>query len=188
VHGTKTVIRLLIRSTGDLRPQKRELNLNAFTHSFYSDTILDALNGDPDAAFRLALHYGFGLDDIHENFKWLTIGAENGHLESTYGLTVLVNNKNEYRIHIRGIFWLYQLARRGYRETEARLIKLGYSVLTQNHIAKSYLQLFYPLPLNSLKNQSSFYMARSLFVFYLLLKMLLAAYPKTNIALLAFAQ
>jgi TPR repeat protein len=91
---------------------------------------IDALNGDPDAAFCLALHYGYGMNDIDKNFKWLTIGAENGHLESIYGLTVFINTINDYRLYVRGIFWLYQLARRGYRETEARLIKLGYSLDT----------------------------------------------------------
>jgi TPR repeat protein len=90
----------------------------------------DALNGDPDVAFRLVRHYGFGSYNVQELLKWLTVGAENGHLESIYGLTILVNHETDYRLRVRGIFWLYQLAKRGYRETGAKLIKLGYSLDT----------------------------------------------------------
>ena len=92
---------------------------------------LDALNGDPNAAFKLQLHFSV-LWDNSDAFNWRIIGAENGHLESKYSLAIHFLDKYNYDndLKARGVFWLYGLAKIDYRETEKWLKDVGYTLKT----------------------------------------------------------
>ena len=73
-----------------------------------------ALAGDPVAAFRLAQFYGFNKANQAENFYWLSIAAENGHLAGmhNYGFTLANKDENE-RGRQRAIYWMKRAAKAG---------------------------------------------------------------------------
>ena len=65
-----------------------------------------ALNGDPQAARRLVLHYGSGLAPPGAYDFWLKIGAENGDPISQYTLGMQLLNEPDRLMKFRGVFWL----------------------------------------------------------------------------------
>jgi TPR repeat protein len=119
-----------LKNLPDARDMHRLHNSNIIPSDELSQKMLDALSGDPDAANRIADHYGFGIHDDHESIKWDIIGAENGHYESQYGLTIRLLNNRDDDSRVRGIFWLYGMAQNNYRETNAWLERCGYSLDT----------------------------------------------------------
>ena len=93
--------------------------------------IQEALSGDIRAAERLASHYAIGRADSYNAIEWFTVAAENGHLESTYGLIIhLFHDLNNIDFRKRGIFWLYSLAKKDYRDTMAWLNEEGHTLET----------------------------------------------------------
>jgi len=90
---------------------------------------LGALNGDPDAAFKLMIHFAYGMADDFESIKWSIIAAENGHNEGMYFLANdLLYYSDGDGLKIRGVFWLYLMAKNNYRETLDWLKDIGYSL------------------------------------------------------------
>jgi TPR repeat protein len=108
------------------------INLNArfkIPDNELSHLMLEALRGDPDAALKIMLHFSFGLANGVEGHKWRIIGAENGHLELQYSLaSVLVSFRSGSDSKTRGIFWLWKMAKQGYRTTENWLRSIGFSI------------------------------------------------------------
>jgi TPR repeat protein len=97
--------------------------------------ILDALDGDPQDSRSVVLHYGPGMQNYDESFKWNAIAAENGSGEGYYRFSnILINfgDKSDYRYRIRGTYWLYTMVKNNYRieTTEGWLNYLGYSIDT----------------------------------------------------------
>jgi TPR repeat protein len=104
-----------------------------------SRTMLTALQGNPDDAFRVMLHFKVGLNNRSEGVEWMNIGAENGHLEAQYALAnILLNFSDDYYSEVRGIFWLYEMAKNGYRETVDWLQDLNLTLETAEPPDDSY--------------------------------------------------
>ena len=96
------------------------------------ETMLAAVRGDGEAAYLLALHFGLGkLDDANEIF-WYTIGAENGHPDSQYGLAgrYYANREKEIGTELRKVFWLQKVAIIDYEEAISWLERWGYTLET----------------------------------------------------------
>lgn len=114
-------------------------NVFYYTEDYYAvsndtlkENILAALAGDIDSAHALAVYYGFNVKDKHdESIKWYMISAEHGHYEGQYMLAnFFLNFSTDYDSKIRGVFWLYMMAKDDYRETRNWLRDIGYSLDT----------------------------------------------------------
>jgi TPR repeat protein len=115
------------------------------SESELAQNIPDALKGDPEAAYRIALHLGFVSRDPITGYEWVEIAIENGNLNAQIFYTrVFVYDENKY-FSTRGIFWLYGLAIISYDEyyeyygesakyyvedAEIQLNRFGYSTET----------------------------------------------------------
>ena len=76
---------------------------------------LDALSGDNEAALKVAYHHSSRINE--ETNNWFEIGSENGILEVQYAyVDRLLNYSNDdIESEIRGIFWLNNLVKNGYK-------------------------------------------------------------------------
>lgn len=74
-----------------------------------------ALDGSPDPAFRLYLHYAFGEQDNNLGMFWLTISAENGQLTAQYNLGSSLSEDPDPKIRRRALYWLRLAAKGGYK-------------------------------------------------------------------------
>jgi TPR repeat protein len=88
---------------------------------------IEAMNGDGKVADKIARHFIFGKNNYSESLYWLGIGAENGHLESCYGLVILLSHNQEY--DLRSVFWLYKMAAVNYRGALSQIERLGLSLM-----------------------------------------------------------
>ena len=101
--------------------------------------IINALAGEPDESREIALYYGLFLFDYNESYKWFIITAENNHREAHYMLAnILLNFPPDLDSKTRGIFWLYGMAKIGYRDTEEWLEREGYTLQTARPPDDSY--------------------------------------------------
>jgi TPR repeat protein len=125
------VSRLLVSKSSDDTRMIPHLNYSLIIpENELSQKALDALAGDPDAAFALAIHYGGGFFKLDEAIEWHTISAENENYISQYGLASYVISTTNDEKKMRGVFWLYMLAKDNYRETKDWLEEIGYSLDT----------------------------------------------------------
>jgi TPR repeat protein len=111
----------------------------------------DAFIGDPESAYRIALHFRLGpsVRNLDKSSEWFTLAIENGHLEARFGLARMMLTIGNEDMHIRGLFWIYTMVKDGYRieSTEAWLNRLGHTLDTaqppdDSHFPDSYAQLF----------------------------------------------
>jgi hypothetical protein len=75
---------------------------------------LKAMQGNGDAALRVARHYTFGMQDEIMGNYWFIIGAENGDAKSQWNISYALNSpplSND--ITTRGIFWIRKAAENG---------------------------------------------------------------------------
>jgi TPR repeat protein len=84
---------------------------------------LEAMKGSGKAAADLVDYYHYGIFEAEKALPWALIGAENGHIISSYNTAffLLNNNQND----LRGIYWLYIAANKGNPLAKERLNRLG---------------------------------------------------------------
>jgi len=105
--------------------------LVALTEDELSQQIPDALNGDPEAAYRIAKHFLIWVKDREKSLEWHEIAIENGELGVQYVFAkFLLNTRNNKEFNTRGVFWLYELAKIGHSDAEEQLGKIGYTLET----------------------------------------------------------
>lgn len=83
-----------------------------------------ALTGSPEAAEKVALHYGFVVMDQKEARNWLRIAAENGHIVSQYNLGYDLRMEGDPISRIRARFWLRLAASKGHEKAKKLLKSL----------------------------------------------------------------
>lgn len=73
----------------------------------------EALQGSPDAAFRLHRYYQSVRLDFKEGLFWAQIAAENGHPVGQYNLGFILRNDPDPRNRLRARFCLDRAADNG---------------------------------------------------------------------------
>ena len=85
---------------------------------------LKAVKGDPEAAFRLSLHYSSGDSASTEDARfWRQIAAENGHAVAQYNIWFLDHESLDVLLRERAFFWLRKSAASGFGDAKAQLPK-----------------------------------------------------------------
>jgi TPR repeat protein len=93
--------------------------------------IPDALNGDPEVAYGLALHFLSGSHDRLKGYEWVEIATENGQLEAQKFYTMVFAYNEKKELNARVVFWLYGLAKIRYDEyAEVELNRYEYTIET----------------------------------------------------------
>ncbi len=78
----------------------------------------EAKMGNNVAAYRLAYYYGLGLQDVEGQLRWLSVGANNGHLQSQrelglmYVMGVVPGGKIKRNTQ-SGLYWWKKAAEAG---------------------------------------------------------------------------
>jgi TPR repeat protein len=150
------ILIMYISNTNRLSAQERGMIINTGTELSEEEILhktLIALKGVPEVAYRIAIHFLLGprVRDRDKSYEWYVIAIENGHLEAQLGFALMMlNRKNDIELYNRGIFWLYELAKIDYRDTEAQLIRLGYTLDSasspdDSHFLIDYAQLSEPV-------------------------------------------
>ena len=80
-----------------------------------------ALSGDPQAALRLELYYAMWAHDSLDEFRWASIGAENGNAVSEYNFGFLLWRKQTVADKIRAMYWMAKAADAGDARAAANL-------------------------------------------------------------------
>lgn len=85
---------------------------------------LMAAKGDPEAAFRLSLHYSSGNNASTEDARfWRQIAAENGHSVAQYNIWFLDQDSSDAVLRERAFFWLRKSAASGFDDAKKQLSK-----------------------------------------------------------------
>lgn len=84
-----------------------------------------AVSGNPEAAFRLSLHYSSGSNASQEDARfWRLIGAENGHAGSQYTIWFRDHDSSDELVRERAMFWLERAAEVGHERAETELSRI----------------------------------------------------------------
>lgn len=73
---------------------------------------LRAENGDPNAAFRLSLHF-MSAGDRESERHWQSTAARNGHAVAQYNLWVELKDRNDCASKLEALAWLESAANAG---------------------------------------------------------------------------
>ena len=76
----------------------------------------EALEGSPDAAFKLYQFYEFVQLDAKESLYWITISAENGHPIGQHNLAYMLMDDPDLNSRLRARYWAKQSVRNGNKD------------------------------------------------------------------------
>ena len=136
-HYVLTIILLILGAANSLAESKRG-NAPVFGNAGFEipDSELptlkhDALAGDGDAAWRLALYYDFAATDFNQHYYWVMIAAEDGNPSGEYSYGWMLTKQSD-PIHkvdaitrLRGLFWLKRAKRDGVANATTLLKEIG---------------------------------------------------------------
>ena len=80
-----------------------------------------ALSGGPQAALRLEMYYAVWAHDSQGEFRWASIGAENGNAASEFDFSLLLWRKKTDADKIRAMYWMTKAADAGKPDAPAVL-------------------------------------------------------------------
>jgi TPR repeat protein len=82
----------------------------------------EALQGSPDAAFRLAAHFG-SLENESQQIHWLQIAVENGNLPARFFLAETLSRQDDALNRIRARFWYKKIIADGPSDQSAKAME-----------------------------------------------------------------